>query len=271
MTEVVIKPDWLAKHLDDPDLAIADCRFSLMQPELGQHQYNEGHIPGAFYFDLNQDLSSPIQTHGGRHPLPDIKKLSETLSTPGITPSTLVIAYDDSRFGFAARFWWLLRYVGHDRVKVLDGGFSNWQNAGYPVTTIEPVPKSKPFTPQIQPDWIVNIDQVKAKKDLSQVALIDSREAERYRGEREPIDPIAGHIPGAVNYPWQSVTDDRGFLKSPAELRDRYADLESKDEILVYCGSGVTACVNLLAMTAAGLDRAKLYPGSWSDWCSYQV
>ncbi|MBW4442882.1 MAG: sulfurtransferase [Plectolyngbya sp. WJT66-NPBG17] len=266
MPEVAIAANWLAEHLDDPEIAIADCRFALMQPELGRQQYGSGHIPGAFYFDLNQDLSSPVQTHGGRHPLPDLDKLAEKLSRMGITSSTAVIAYDDSRFGFAARFWWLLRYLGHDRVFVLDGGFTNWQNLGYPVTTIKPSPKTGQFIPQIQTDWIVDIETVKAKKDLSNVALIDSREPERYRGERELIDPIAGHIPGAVNYPWQLVSDDRGFLK----LDDRWADLESKDEILVYCGSGVTACVNLLALMAAGID-AKLYPGSWSDWCSYLV
>lgn len=267
MTEVTITAHGLAEHLDDPGIAIADCRFALMQPELGRQQYESGHIPGAYYFDLNQDLSSPVQKHGGRHPLPDPNQLSKKLSAMGITPATLVIAYDDSRFGFAARFWWLLRYLGHDRVMVLDGGFSNWQNSGYPVTSIKPPAKSGQFTPRIRPDWIVDIEAVKAKKDLPNVALIDSREAERYRGEREPIDPISGHIPGAVNYPWQSVTDDRGFFKT---ADDRWSNLESKNEILVYCGSGVTACVNLLALTAAGFD-AKLYPGSWSDWCSYLV
>ncbi len=271
MPEVVMTAEWLAAHLDDPGIAIADCRFSLMQPDLGRQQYAAGHLPGAHYFDLNQDLSSQVQTHGGRHPLPDPDQLSQKLSNLGITPSTLVIAYDDSRFGFAARFWWLLRYLGHDRVAVLDGGFSHWQNLGYPVTTIEPPPKSGQFVPQIRTDWIVDIEAIKAKKDLPNVVLIDSREAERYRGEREPIDPIAGHIPSAINFPWQTVTDDHGFLNSPAELRDRWSDLEFKDEILVYCGSGVTACVNLLALAAAGFDRAKLYPGSWSDWGSYLV
>ncbi|MBD1846660.1 sulfurtransferase [Cyanobacteria bacterium FACHB-63] len=268
MPDVTIAANWLSQHLDDPDIAIVDCRFVLMQPDLGRQQYEAGHIPGAHYFDLNQDLSSPIQRHGGRHPLPDVDQFSAKLSAIGITPSTLVIAYDDSRFGIAARFWWLLRYLGHDRVVVLDGGFSNWKKSGYPLTTIEPAAKSGQFTPQIRIDWIVDIEEVKVKKDLPNVALIDSREPERYRGEREPIDPIAGHIPGAVNYPWQSVTDDHGFLKIPG---DCWSAVESKDEILVYCGSGVTACVNLLALTAAGCDRAKLYPGSWSDWCSYQT
>lgn len=276
MPDVTIAANGLLQRLDDPEIAIADCRFALMQPELGRQQYESGHIPGAYYFDLNQDLSSPVQKHGGRHPLPDPNQLSAKLSEMGLTPSTLVIAYDDSRFGFAARFWWLLRYLGHDRVVVLDGGFSNWKDLGYPITTIAPPPKSGQFIPQIRTDWIVDIEAVKGKKDLPDVALIDSREPERYRGEREPIDPIAGHIPGAINYPWQLVTDDRGFFQASTDL---WSALASKDEIVVHCGSGVTACVNLLALTAAGLDafgtakavRAKLYPGSWSDWCSYQV
>ncbi len=263
MVEVTIAADWLAAHLEDANLAIADCRFALMQPELGRQQYTAGHIPGAYYFDLNQDLSSPVQKHGGRHPLPDPDRFTSKLSEMGITPSTLVIAYDDSRFGFAARFWWLLRYFGHEKVRVLDGGFTNWQNLGHPVTSIEPLAKPGNFTPQIHSDWIVDIEAVKARETV----LIDSREAERYRGEREPIDPIAGHIAGAVNYPWQFVTDDRGFLKPVEALREHWSEIQ--DEPIVYCGSGVTACVNLLALAAAGIDRAKLYPGSWSDWCSY--
>lgn len=261
--EVAVKAEWLAAHLDDPQVAIADCRFSLMQPELGRQQYETAHIPGAYYFDLNQDLSSPVQKHGGRHPLPDPTSLADKLSQMGITPSTLVIAYDDSRLGFAARFWWLLRYFGHPNVRVLDGGFAHWQHSGYPVTSIAPAPRSGDFVPQIQADWIVDIETVKASNSM----LIDSREAERYRGEREPIDPIAGHIPGAVNYPWQQVTNDRGFLKPIDTLREHWSEVPS--EPIVYCGSGVTACVNLLALAAAGIEDAKLYPGSWSDWCSY--
>lgn len=263
MVEVAITAAWLADHLNDPNVAIADCRFALMQPELGRQQYREGHIPGAYYFDLNQDLSSPVQKHGGRHPLPDPEQFAHKLSQLGITPSTLVVAYDDSRFGFAARFWWLLRYFGHENVRVLDGGFANWQNLGYPVTSIVPTERAGNFTPEIQSDWIADIAAVKSGTST----LIDSREAERYRGEREPIDPIAGHIPGAVNYPWQLVTDDRGFLKTPEALKKHWSGI--KDDPIVYCGSGVTACVNLLALAASGIDRAKLYPGSWSDWCSY--
>ncbi|MBC7824015.1 MAG: sulfurtransferase [Candidatus Parcubacteria bacterium] len=264
----IVSADWLQQHLDDPQVLIVDCRFSLIEPELGHQQYETGHIPGAYYLDLNRDLSSLIGQHGGRHPLPNLEELAAKLSKIGITESTQVIVYDDSRFAFAARLWWLLRYLGHDRVAILNGGFKNWQAAGYSVTTVKPDRKAGQFIPRLRSQWLVDIDAVKARKDLPNIALVDSREGERYRGEKEPIDPIAGHIPGAVNYPWQDVTDANGFVRSE-EQPDRWSTLQSADEILVYCGSGVTACVNLLSLAIAGIDTGKLYAGSWSDWCSH--
>lgn len=268
----VVTADWLLKHLDHPQVLIVDCRFSLANPELGRQQYEAGHIPTAHYLDLNRDLSSPVQRHGGRHPLPDPEKFAQRLTALGVrsgADATLVIAYDDSRFAFAARFWWLLRYLGHDQVAVLDGGFSGWQTAGYPVTSEQPQPQSGDFVPQPRSSWTVDVEAVKAQKDASDVVLIDSREAERYRGEREPIDPIAGHIPGAINYPWQEVTDSQGYALPPLQQQQRWQDLPSTKNLVVYCGSGVTACVNLLSLEMAG-RTAKLYPGSWSDWCSYR-
>ncbi|PSB20111.1 sulfurtransferase [Phormidesmis priestleyi ULC007] len=269
MFDTIVSADWLQHHLDDLQVTIVDCRFSLTEPELGRQQYETGHIPGAYYLDLNRDLSSPVARHGGRHPLPDLEDLAAKLSDMGITNSTQVIVYDDSRLAFAARLWWLLRYLGHDRVAVLDGGFQKWRAVGYPISQVQPDRKSGHFIPQPRSQWIVDIDAVKARKDLPNVALVDSREGERYRGEKEPIDPIAGHIPGAANYPWQDVTDANGFVRSAKEQRDRWSTLQSADEILVYCGSGVTACVNLLSLAIAGIDTGKLYAGSWSDWCSY--
>lgn len=271
----LVSPAWLYEHLAHPRIAIADCRFALMQPELGQHQYQEAHIPGAYYLDLNQDLSSPVGKHGGRHPLPDPALLAEKLAAMGVNSEspegpTLVIAYDDSRMAFASRLWWLLRYLGHEQVAVLDGGFSAWKAAGYPISTTPPLARSGRFIPKLQTDRAVDIEQVKMRKDLPTVSLVDSREPERYRGEKEPIDPIAGHIPGAVNYPWQDVTTEQGYARPIAEQRDRWATLADSEEIIVYCGSGVTACVNLLSLDLAGIPNAKLYPGSWSDWCSYQ-
>jgi thiosulfate/3-mercaptopyruvate sulfurtransferase len=273
----VVSPTWLLEHLDDPQVAIADCRFSLMEPELGRQQYAIGHLPGAVYFDLNRDLSSPVQRHGGRHPLPDFDTFAQTLAAAGIhsgdatRPPTLVVAYDDSRFAYAARFWWLLRYLGHPHVAVLDGGFRVWQEAGYPVTADLPSPTPGEFIPQIQSNWVVTIDEVKARKDQPGAVLVDSREGDRYRGEREPIDPIAGHIPGAVNYVWTDVTDAQGFALPVDQQRARWAALQTADDVMVYCGSGVTACVNLLSLELAGITNPKLYAGSWSDWCSYLV
>ncbi|PIG90446.1 sulfurtransferase [Gloeocapsopsis sp. IPPAS B-1203] len=269
----VVSATWLFEHLEAPQVAIVDCRFSLADPQFGRQQYHKSHIPGAFYLDLNQDLSSPVAQHGGRHPLPDPEKLAHKLSQMGITPQTLVVAYDDSRFAFAARLWWLLRYLGHTQVAVLNGGFKGWLASGYPVT--DTIPESEPgnFVPQEHADQVVDITAVKARKDLPNVILVDSRESDRYLGEREPIDPIAGHIPGAVNYPWQEVSDAQGYLRSLSEQQQRWEKLqeEKAKEIIVYCGSGVTACVNLLSLELAGIDTGKLYAGSWSDWCSYQL
>ncbi|MES1025267.1 sulfurtransferase [Gloeocapsa sp. BRSZ] len=265
----VVSTKWLFEHLEDPQVAIADCRFSLADPQLGYQQYQKSHIPGAFYLDLNHDLSSLVAPHGGRHPLPDPYKFAHKLSQLGITSQTLVVAYDDSRFAFAARLWWLLRYLGHTQVAVLDGGFTGWLNSGYPVTDILPESKLGEFVPRVQVDRVVDITTVKARKDDPGVVLVDSRESDRYSGEREPIDPIAGHIPGAVNYPWQEVSDAQGYLRSPTAQRDRWENLKSAEEIIVYCGSGVTACVNLLSLELARIDTGKLYAGSWSDWCSY--
>lgn len=265
---VVVSAQWLNENISNPEIAIADCRFSLAQPQLGYTQYTQAHISGAFYLDLNQDLSSPVQEHGGRHPLPEPDKFAQKLSSMGVTSQTLVIAYDDSRLAFATRLWWLLRYFGHQRVAVLDGGFTGWQKAGYPVSQEIPPTRTGNFIPQVQPEMAVDYTYVAKNKDLSTTKLIDSRERDRYLGVSEPIDPVAGHIPGAINYPWQEVTDDLGYLRSLAEQKARWQELETQ-EIIVYCGSGVTACVNLFSLELAGIDNAKLYPGSWSDWITY--
>ncbi|MGF1494202.1 MAG: sulfurtransferase [Microcoleaceae cyanobacterium] len=265
----LVSPAWLAEQLNPPNIVIVDCRFSLTQPALGRQQYQEGHLPGAVYLDLNQDLASPVQAHGGRHPLPDVDVFCQTLSKIGVTSGqTFVVAYDDSRFAFASRLWWLLNYLGHDRVALLDGGFSYWQNQGYPVTADLTTPKPGEFTPQIQSEKLVDIATVKAEKERSSVVLVDSRDPERYLGKHEPIDPIAGHIPGAVNFPWKQVTNHAG-LANATQQQQRWQDLASAESIMVYCGSGVTACVNLWSLALAGIQMGKLYAGSWSDWCSY--
>lgn len=268
--EPVIGAVDVLKCLDREAVAIADCRFSLADPALGYQQYAAGHLPGAVYFDLNRDLSSPVRQHGGRHPLPDPEQLARKLERAGVRwGETLVVAYDDARFAFAARFWWLLRYLGHDRVAVLDGGFGNWQAAGYPVTTEVPQPQPGQFRPQVRTEWVVEIEAVRRSQSQSGIVLVDSREGDRYRGEREPIDPVAGHIPGAVNFPWQDATTSEGYVRPQTEHQQRWSDLSTAGSRIVYCGSGVTACVNLLSLELAGVPNNKLYAGSWSDWCSY--
>lgn len=260
---------WLHEHLNDPQVAIADCRFSLADPELGRQQYQASHISGAYYLDLNRDLSSPVEQHGGRHPLPNPTHLAEKLSAMGVDSQTLVIAYDDSRFAFAARLWWLLRYLGHNSVAVLDGGFKGWSSNGYAVTDAMPSRTPSQFVPRLQQQQVVDIEVVLALKNRPEVVLVDSRESDRYLGIREPIDPVAGHISGAINYPWQEVSNAQGYLLPADSQRQRWEKLQQAEEILVYCGSGVTACVNLLSLEIAGIHTGKLYAGSWSDWCSY--
>jgi thiosulfate/3-mercaptopyruvate sulfurtransferase len=261
------------------DLKIIDCRFALSDADLGRKQYETAHIPGADYLDLNRDLSSPVQLHGGRHPLPDDRVLGAKLAAMGINSDTLVVVYDDARFAFAARLWWLLRYYGHQRVAILDGGYGNWVKSGYPVTPVLPETSVLGnFQPQIQSGWIVDIDslserlrqRVEAIQNAPAHLLIDSREPDRYHGNTEPIDPIAGHIPSAVNYPWQDVSTPEGFFLPIEAQQRRWAAISPDLEVIVYCGSGVTACVNLFSLSLAGINGSKLYPGSWSDWCSYR-
>ncbi|MGF1535784.1 MAG: sulfurtransferase [Elainellaceae cyanobacterium] len=267
----LVSASWLCDRLGRPGLAIADCRFSLAEPDDGAEAYERAHIPGAVYFHLDRDLSGPLLSsrRGGRHPLPDPDKFAQTLAAAGIGNATTVIAYDDSRFAFAARLWWLLRYLGHDRVAILNGGFQGWCADGCPVEAHTPTPESQTFIPHIQARWVVDKAGVEAHQTAEATVLVDSRSGDRYRGEREPIDPIAGHIPGAVNRFWQEVTDERGYGRSPEVQWQRWQDLKHAEEIVVYCGSGVTACVNLLSLELAGLGPGKLYGGSWSDWCSY--
>jgi len=263
----IVSANWLQEHLHDPQVVVVDCRFSLMDVDIGRKQYQREHIEGAYYLDLNQDLSSPPQKHGGRHPLPDFEQLAKKLSKIGVSSEITVVAYDNSRFAFASRLWWLLRYMGHERVALLDGGFAGWKSLSYATSSELPQPRFGNLIHQLQTEWVVDIETVKVRKDLPEVVLVDSREGDRYRGEREPIDPIAGHIEGAVNYPWMEVTNEQGFVI--ANQSDRWQEVKNAKEVIVYCGSGVTACVNLLSLKLAGIETSKLYAGSWSDWCSY--
>ena len=267
----LIGVDELAASLADTPTEIVDCRFSLQDTGLGARQYAEGHIAGSQYAHLDRDLSGARGTHGGRHPLPAIEALASIFAGWGINsePPTRVVVYDDSRFAFASRLWWLLRYCGHDNVRVLDGGFRAWVEAGLPVDRQVPVNGRGNFAPRVREAMVVDREQVIALGGRPRQRLIDSREAPRFLGLEEPIDPHAGHIEGACNYPWQQVADERGRFLPIADQKARWGDTLAVDDLIVYCGSGVTACVNLLSLAELGRNDARLYAGSWSDWCSY--
>jgi thiosulfate/3-mercaptopyruvate sulfurtransferase len=269
MKHIVSLP-WLFEHGNDADIVIVDCRFALGKPTSGRDSYEQDHIPGAFYLDLEQDLSGPKDQHGGRHPLPDIGELASKLGHIGIHEHTTVIAYDDQGGAMASRLWWLLTYLGHEDVFVLDGGYTKWKQAGYPVSDETPLEHPAIFIPQVRPEMIVHMEDVKSRLGKPGVVLLDSREEPRYLGLTEPIDPVAGHIPGAKLFFWKDSLSEQGLWRSGEQQASRFASLQDAEEIIVYCGSGVTACPNVIALSEAGLDRVKLYSGSWSDWISYE-
>ena len=270
MDGYLVDSQWLRQQLDNSQVVVIDCRFNLADPNWGEESYRTSHIKGAYYLDLNRDLSSEVQRHGGRHPLPDSNILAEKFARMGIVKNeTLVVAYDDSRFAFASRLWWLLRYLGHDSVALLDGGWSDWIKYDYPVSNTIPGSRSGKFKPEPNLDWLVNIDTVKSARNDDSVVVVDSRDRDRYLGLTEPIDPVAGSIDGAVNSPWKQVSDESGYIQPSATQQQLWNDYKQADEIIVYCGSGVTACVNLFSLNLAGFENTKLYPGGWSDWCSY--
>lgn len=259
----------LAGCYRDIHVVVVDCRFSLSDTGLGAEKYATDHIPGSGYLHLDRDLSGAKQAHGGRHPLPDVERFAQTLRALGVNSDTLVVAYDDSRFAFAARAWWLLRYCGHDNVRVLDGGYNAWVSAGLPVATDVPVNVRGNFVAQLRPEMVVDRERVIELRGNAGHRLVDSRETPRFLGLEEPIDPHAGHIEGALNYPWQQVADEHGGFAAADVQRARWQEIADAENIVVYCGSGVTACVNLLSLASIGRSDAQLYAGSWSDWCSY--
>ncbi len=250
------------------DAIIVDCRFALHDVNAGRAAYEAGHIPGAHYLALDTDLSGPVQARGGRHPLPPADVFAQRLASMGIGPTTRVIAYDDSRFAFAARLWWMMRAMGYRPPELLNGGYSGWLTAGGEPQESTPAMNAAPVALDLAFSGACGIHDL-ADLQAGGAALVDSREATRYQGLEEPIDPVAGHIPGAVNLPWQGVTSDNGRIGSELHLRQHWGDLLESESIVVYCGSGVTACVNLFSLAVLGRDDAVLYAGSWSDWCSY--
>ncbi len=265
----------LAEHLDDPNWAIIDCRFALSDTEKGRMAYLESHIPGALYAHLDEDLSGPIiPGETGRHPLPDVSAFAQTLSVWGIDAETQVVAYDDLGGFMAGRLWWMLGWLGHTKVAVLDGDWRHWVNEGRQTRSGAEARTKRTFVPQERPELVVDADEVLNNLENDEFVLVDARDESRFRGEGPPgIDPVNGHIPGAISGYLGHNLDQSGKLRSAAELQAYYIDLLGDpdtdivpDDVVFYCGSGVTAAHDLLAMQVAGLGEHRLYPGSWSDW-----
>jgi thiosulfate/3-mercaptopyruvate sulfurtransferase len=274
MATTLIDVPELASRLEDRDWAIIDCRFELADPAAGARAWAVGHIPHALYADLDRDLSAPRTPHSGRHPLPEPATLAATLGRLGIDSAVQVVAYDQGPGAFAARLWWLLRWLGHTRVAVLDGGYAAWLAAGLPVSSSQETRPARHFTAVPDGAQVVSGAQLArslAQGELARSAqlLVDARGTDRFAGQNETIDPVAGHIPGARNHPFAHNTDARGRFLTAQELRQRWQQTlrgVHPPQVIAMCGSGVTACHNLLAMEVAGLSGARLYAGSWSEW-----
>ena len=267
--EWLIEAETLLRRLDDPGLRVLDARFELMDPPAGQRMYREGHVPGAVYVDLDEDLAAPAARHGGRHPLPDMDAFARKLGERGVGDEHEVVVYDQGGTMFAARAWWLLRYAGHDRVRVLDGGYRAYLEAGG--TVGRGVPRHTPtaLSLRLRPEMVVDREQVRGALSDPQWCILDVRSPERFRGAVEPIDPKAGHIPSALNRPYERTLTERGRFAEVRALREQFAVAAGRSEVVGYCGSGVSAAHAVLAMELAGIRGARLYAGSWSDWCSY--
>ncbi|HEY4369743.1 MAG TPA: sulfurtransferase [Steroidobacteraceae bacterium] len=269
MTSPLITAASLASHASDPDWLAIDCRFDLAQPAAGEAAYRAGHIPGAIYAHLDRDLAAPVTPTTGRHPLPAAETFAATLSAWGVGENTQVVAYDADTGAFAARLWWMLRWLGHTRVAVLDGGYKAWTAAGLPVSTEIPQRTPSRFVAHADRSQWLEADEVASRTERPDWRLLDARAVERFAGEVEPIDPVAGHVPGARNHPFATNLGTDGRFLPAAELHARFEKSQagvSDDHTIVMCGSGVTACHLLLALEVAGKPGAQLYAGSWSEW-----
>ncbi|WP_141434036.1 sulfurtransferase [Bacillus sp. 03113] len=266
----VVEKQWLAEQLNNEKVKIVDCRFQLGNPDEGEKLYLKSHLPGAYYFDLEKKLSAPVSKHGGRHPLPEIDQFQMEVEKAGIDNTKIVIAYDDGEGQYASRFWWMMTYIGHDEVYVLNEGFKGWVEAGYSTTKEVPEVELAKFDLNIRKEMLASYEEVKEAVDQKKKSpiLIDSRDERRYLGEIEPIDKRPGHIPGAINKVWSDGLE-QGSFKNKEEQKKRFAELNQEEPIIVYCGSGVTASPNYIALKMAGYQNVKLYAGSYSDWVSY--
>jgi thiosulfate/3-mercaptopyruvate sulfurtransferase len=268
--DLLIRANELAAALDDPRLIIVDVRHDLSDHSLGQRKYDEGHVPGAHFLRVETDLSGPHTGQNGRHPLPAIDAFVATMSALGVDASKQVVAYDGGTSTYSARLWWMLRWLGHRNAAVLDGGFRAWEAAGLPTSTDVPERRPARFEPKVS-ETPVTVDSLVAHRDEPDYTLVDARGADRFRGENETIDPVAGHIPGSRSRPFTNNLNKDQTFKDIATLREEFAALlagRAPEQIVHSCGSGVTACNNLLAMELAGLTGSRLYPGSWSEWSS---
>lgn len=267
----LLSPQDLAQRLDQPGLTILDCRFALEDPTYGSRAYAAGHLPGACFADLERDLSAPIAPgKTGRHPLPRAEQLCARLREWGVNNDSQIVLYDDGPGAFAARAWWLLIWLGkRDGVYLLNGGLNAWQAAGLPVQQESPKPAAGSFRGSPNDELVAHANELMQRLAAPQLTLLDARGLPRFRGEIEPIDPVAGHIPGAHCAPFiDNLGDDGRFLPAEA-LRQRFAKLignRPPEQVVAYCGSGVTACHNLFALCLAGYPLARLYAGSWSEW-----
>jgi thiosulfate/3-mercaptopyruvate sulfurtransferase len=271
MPTTLVSVEELASHLDDPGWVVCDCRHDLADYDSGRRAYDEAHVPGARFLHLDVDLSGPRTGLNGRHPLPHPLTFGMRLGALGIDSNKQVVAYDASGGPYAARLWWMLRWIGHTAVAVLDGGWEAWMRVGKPVTTDKPAVQPTTYTLRPRPEMAVDVSHIVKHLADGHVQVIDARSPDRFRGENETLDPVAGHIPGAVNRFFKSNLNEDGRFRDPEALRRAFRELLGKREpasTVHQCGSGVTACHNLLAMEHAGLAGSRLYPGSWSEWVS---
>ncbi len=264
----LINVDELAANLDNPDFIIFDCRHELTNPDYGEAEYAKSHLPGAHFASVDHDLSSQPNGSNGRHPLPTPDKFAAWLGSMGVTEGVQVIGYDNAAGVYGSRLWWMLRWLGHDTVAVLDGGWQAWLKAGKPTTQEVPQPKPAKFVPHVR-DVSVDAAYVLANLESGNMLVVDARGYDRFHGKNETIDPVAGHIPGAVNRLFKNNVNDKGQFRSGEELQREFRALIGKtpvENVVHQCGSGVSACHNLLAMELAGMSGSRLYPGSWSEW-----
>ncbi|MCP3763141.1 sulfurtransferase [Domibacillus sp. A3M-37] len=256
---MIVTTDWLNEKIEQ--VVVFDCRFNLADPAEGAALYEHSHIPGAYYAHLDHHLSGEKGKGGGRHPLPDMNVFGAFMESCGVSDDTIVVAYDDGVSMFAGRLWWLLTYAGHKNVCIVDGGFSAWMKEGLPVTAERPERRTGQLTLHLQHSMIATVDEVAAGNTL----LMDSRAPERYLGETEPLDRVPGHIPGAINRFFAEAMEN-GRWKPASEQKKRFTGIQADEPVIVYCGSGVSATPNIIALKQAGYNNVKLYPGSYSDW-----